>query len=229
MAENWQGSQFDPNRKSMPDPRSDPPLHPENRRSLFIAAGISGVLMVIAYFVGGSFIPLLCGFISIVLILRGAKPTWFAHHIDAQIIQQTPYQRSESFPKWCLAALLCLVFAFAANLLYGRFAPARPNIVSSLLNGVKTIVHNELLAFLNVRTLPSLIRQPPPPSLTRSKQPHKSDSEEIDPRLGLLAESEKLFMSLQNWSEQGIIHRNKQEQEARRQSEQRSLADAGTN
>src|SRR5437763_206665 len=95
----------------MDSPRRDPPLHPETSRSLWIGWGFEVLLMLVAFLIGGAFIPCLCACLAVVMILRGLKPAMFARHFDAGIISGTPYRREESLKRWAASLLLCVAVA----------------------------------------------------------------------------------------------------------------------
>src|SRR5260370_42366109 len=93
----------------MDDPRKDPPFHAD--RAVLAGWGIDLLLLVIAYFLGGSFLPYFIAFFALALVGRSISPTHFAHHFDAKLIEGTPYRRKESLRKWAIVVVACLLFA----------------------------------------------------------------------------------------------------------------------
>jgi len=151
MSENMHGSQFDPNWKPVPNPRRDPPLQADNRRSLWIGFGTAILLMVIAYYLQGSFYPILLAAFALVMIARGMWPALFARHFEERIIEGIPYHRKESPVRWAIFILLCIALAFGGSIISRKYLPAKPNIVAAVVKGVKEAVHAELVASFTSR------------------------------------------------------------------------------
>lgn len=120
-----------------PDQHRDQPLQQESRRTF--AAGLASelALVAISYFVGGSFFPFLAGTFAVVLFVYAIRPGAFQRHIEARIIEGTPYRRETSIWKWAAAILGCLVISAVGSLVYRHYIPDRPNALVAM---VKTIL-----------------------------------------------------------------------------------------
>ena len=130
----------------MEESRTDPSLHSDTNRSIWIGGGVQGVSLVAAYFVGGTFFPYLFLWLSCVMILRGWKPAWFAIHHDAQIIAGTKYYREESTKAWMVAWGLSLVLAWGSSWLHLAIVPERPDLAKTIIDGVKGLLDRKQTA-----------------------------------------------------------------------------------
>ena len=127
------------------------PLQADNRRSLWIGFGTAILLMVIAYYLQGSFYPILLAAFALVMIARGMWPALFARHFEERIIEGIPYHRKESPVRWAIFILLCIALAFGGSIISRKYLPAKPNIVAAVVKGVKEAVHAELVASFTSR------------------------------------------------------------------------------
>src|SRR6266851_3867913 len=119
----------------MADPRRDQPLHVETSRSLWIGWGVQGLSLGLAILVGGTFFGYLFVFGSIVMVLRGWKPSWFAEHFDEQVIAGIPYRRKESFKRWSMAGLAALALSVSSALSHRRIFPEQ-DLAKVIIDGV---------------------------------------------------------------------------------------------
>ena len=126
-----------------PDPREDPPLHLETRRSLWVSFGVELLLIALTYWVGGSFLPFMALYIGMAIIAYGLRPGLFSAHREAQIIQGTPYSRRASILRWVIAGALCMAASLVSSRMYRHFVPNRPNLVQEILVGVRAIIRDE--------------------------------------------------------------------------------------
>jgi hypothetical protein len=100
--------------------------------------------MAIPFFLSGSFFPLCLGSFGVVLIIRALKPTWFARHIEAQLVAGIPYKRTESLARWLAAALIGIVISAGGSLAYKSYSPSKPDLTSAMLNGFRDILRAEM-------------------------------------------------------------------------------------
>ena len=124
--------------------------------------------------IGGLFFGYLFLFGSIMMVLRGWKPRWFATHYDAQIIAGIPYRRTESPKRWAAWAIIALILSASATLLHHHIFPEAPDMARSIIDGIKTIIPTP--SNVNPAPGPSLPISPCFSPLDHSTKATQSDS-----------------------------------------------------
>jgi Leucine-rich repeat (LRR) protein len=117
-----------PPRWLVADSERIPPLDHGARRQIRISWGLGVMLLGLAAFVSGSFLPFLLVGSGILIVLWGHFPNLFAQQQEAQLVADVPYHRKESLWKWAAAVVLVLVFSGLASFLFKRFSPQKPDI-----------------------------------------------------------------------------------------------------
>ncbi len=130
----------------------------------------------LAFLVGGTFFPYLFIFGSLVMVMRGWKPAWFANHFDAEIITGRPYRRQESFKRWGTASVLVITLAAGSSRVHMRVAPNNPDLAKTVVAEIRKAITPADYADAVIKRLPQ-----PKPDVMHAPGPSVAPARSIEP------------------------------------------------
>lgn len=127
------------------------------------------MLLGLAYFLGGSFLPFLCIFAGALLVLWGHFPNLLATEREEQIVASVPYQRTESRLKWATGIALVLALSGSGSLLFRRLSPQKSDISRIVRDAIFDSLHKPDIGPTREPPTPAPVQPLPPKSEAEPK------------------------------------------------------------